>query len=779
LERELDALGGPVVACEIAGQVERAIRAVGELCEDQARSRRVQVDLYRNWEGLSLSDYEMSLVERAVDAWCQYRSPKPSRPLASFLEAFERRYGAQEVGLLEAVDPDLGPGFRSFVDESEYGLPRHMFEQAEETPLSERWMYLQHILTSSIEAGDTEIDAEKLDAKRLGSLDCRKLPDSLSVAFVLLNDPSGGRRILLQGITGPSGARILGRFCGGDRALRDCVKQYLTAEEALAPECCFAELLHIPEGRPGNVIARPVMRKHEVAYLATASDDPEIIPLHLDDLKLSVRDGRFFLRSASMDREVRPRITSAHNFSHSSALPVYSFLGLLQQQEVVTGEAWDWGPLARSSFLPRVVHGRTVLSRCAWNVSRTELPAFRHGLSIDAYNQVNAWRIRRRIPRVACLTDADNELAIDFASVHGVAAFLSLVDDKTGFTIREPVFTLGESPVGELGIPYANEFVLPFLRQKSRAREQPYRATDLTRQTWQHTFHVGDKWTYLKAYCGKSAADTLIRDVFPGFVSRMRKDLPGFSWFFVRYSDPDWHLRIRVYCEEKRKSQQVLDCFTETIRHHTVDGVIWKTQLDSYQRETHRYGGAEGMLLAENVFSVDSDAALQLLFRAPSKSLRWRVCIMSADALLRDLLGDDLSMLLATISLGEKRWCAALGTSDSVRGVLASRYRKCSNDVRSLLDPAAVLDPNLQSLRGILKTRSHDTAGLFDQHRSLLRTCRCTQSRESLILSFLHMSLNRLLFSASAGEEIVLYHFLGRHYRSELARHARQEAGIS
>ena len=62
------------------------------------------------------------------------------------------------------------------------------------------------------------------------------------------------------------------------------------------------------------------------------------------------------LRSRRLGREVRPRITNAHNHQ-TGALPFYRFLGALQSHGANSSAHWTWGPLASAPYLPRVVCG--------------------------------------------------------------------------------------------------------------------------------------------------------------------------------------------------------------------------------------------------------------------------------------------------------------------------------------------------------------------------------------------------------------------------------------
>src|SRR5262249_53171636 len=147
----------------------------------------------------------------------------------------------------------------------------------------------------------------------------------------------GDFQVVLDGVSGPSGARLLGRFCHADRQLHELVAQHVRAEEALQPDAVFAEIVHLPEGRLGNILARPILRAYEIPYLGRASvPAPRQIPV--TDLRVSVVGEQIRLRSARLDRRVIPRLTSAHNFGRSQG--IYRFLCALQAQGTAGDLAW-------------------------------------------------------------------------------------------------------------------------------------------------------------------------------------------------------------------------------------------------------------------------------------------------------------------------------------------------------------------------------------------------------------------------------------------------------
>jgi thiopeptide-type bacteriocin biosynthesis protein len=101
------------------------------------------------------------------------------------------------------------------------------------------------------------------------------------------------------------------------------------------------------------------------------------------------------------------------------------------------------------------------------------------------------------------------------------------------------------------------------------------------------------------------------------------------KWFFIRYSDPAWHVRARFHGQPERLRQEVWPTLQSALAPMLEDGRVWRLQLDTYKREVERYGGAKGSALSECVFHADSEAAAEIV------GLMESYLHMSANRLLR------------------------------------------------------------------------------------------------------------------------------------------------
>jgi len=85
------------------------------------------------------------------------------------------------------------------------------------------------------------------------------------------------------------------------------------------------------------------------------------------------------------------------------------------------------------------------------------------------------------------------------------------------------------------------------------------------------------------------------------------------SFFYVRYADPVWQLRVRVLGRPEWIRDDVRPRFDRALAPFRERGAIGDVAYGEYQREWERYGGPHGMRLAERIFTHDTIACLDLL----------------------------------------------------------------------------------------------------------------------------------------------------------------------
>jgi hypothetical protein len=297
------------------------------------------------------------------------------------------------------------------------------------------------------------------------------LPPTISVICQILQDSDEQRSIYIQSAGGQSAANLLGRFCHLDEQILKHTLAITEKEAQMNPDVIYAEIVHLPESRIGNILLRPILRPYEIPYLAKPGVS-ETFELRLDDLYISIKNNRVVLRSKRMNREIVPRMSTAHNYSGQNPMPVYHFLCDMQHQTGRTGLGFFWNETAQQlNYLPRVVYKNCILAQARWLVRETETKSF-FGIkdNDELLLQVKEWQRKRNIPDKALLADGDNELYIDMNHPLSIRAWLSVVKKRSSFQLEEFLFDPKTAVVrGSEGV-FTNEFIFAFYREPAETK---------------------------------------------------------------------------------------------------------------------------------------------------------------------------------------------------------------------------------------------------------------------------------------------------------------------
>ncbi|MFK4085807.1 lantibiotic dehydratase [Kribbella sp. NPDC020789] len=608
----------------------------------------------------------------------------PSAASASFLDGyralFEERYGRdREVPLLELLDPDRGLGAPQQPERR---------ESTDEQKLRNRT--LVDLAFDALRDGRTAVE---LDDATLGKLTVgsRQAPDSLDLSvFVVASSATaldaGDFRLLVgPNIGGGAAARVLGRFADlvGEEPLRAAA----AAEAEVNPDVLRAEVSYLARHvRTANVTIRPLVREREIA-LTTTPGKRQLPP---DELVVGLSGDRFVLRWAVDGREVVP--CAGHMLNTAGAPEIVRFLEHVFHDARLVNLGFSWGPAADFPFLPRVQRGRLVLSPAMWRVEPADLTDF------------TGWRKRWQPPRYVYLAVSDNRLLLDLDNPSHVDQLRSQVREQA--VLHEALPAPGDAWVSGPDGSYLSELVVPLVLDKPAARttrRAPVRRTGTVRRL----YPPGSDWLYAKLYHVPAYEDDLIAQALGDFGAE--------SWFFMRYVDPDPHLRVRWY--RQPDVQQVLRWGAELVEA----GYCKRFALDTYDQEVERYGGPAGMALAEQLFHADSELVTQLLQQRRNLDMSL-LGVYTVDALLA-ALGYDVT---------EREALCRLGVPD--RKATADEYRKEQNALRAVLGdpewlPAAV--------RPAMALWSERIGGIAPQLTDL--------DKDTLAQSYVHMHCNRLL----------------------------------
>nr|MCH9688723.1 lantibiotic dehydratase [Deltaproteobacteria bacterium] len=766
-----------------------ALRSIAKDIEPQLdTSRLFGVDLTMGADGGELGPSVQARLCEAVDLIERLDPGEADTDLDTFRDAFVARYGDAEVALMVALDEDGGIGFESYESVGAQTVPLLASlrfpgnSRAPQLSFGPRDRHLLRLHEAAIASGATEVVLDDDDVEALTVRRRVPLPDAFcTLATIAADSPQhlarGDFQLLVEWIDGPSGAKLLGRFCHTSPRVEALVREHIDAEQARRPDVVFAEVAHQESGRAGNVMARPVLRDYEIAFGGT-SGAPQPGQLSVDDLTIAVNDGRIELRSRSQGREVAPRLTCAHNF-RDRGLSLYRFLCALQNQDS-RGGGFGWGMLRHASFLPRVRRGDVVLARARWLLDEHDLVPLREQttgskraktaeqlaeLRRRGIEAVAELRRRRNLPRWVVLVEADNELPIDLDDELAADALVHAIRTRRHVVLRElfggPRGLVVQGPQGR----HRHQLLCSFVRDGQPApaptpRPAPPPAT-VTRR-----FTPGGPWLYLKLYAGPGVADRLITQAVAPVVQWARQQGSCDRWFFMRYRDPEPHVRVRLHGDPAALWGQVLPRMHQTLAPLLAAGQLHSIQVDTYVRELERYGGDLGIDRAEQIFEADSDAVVGVLDAlAPGPAgadARWRLALAGTDRLLADLRFGGPARLEVSEHLANS-FAQEHGADSAFRKQLGQLFRAERSAVMELLDRSRSAEHPLGPALAILDARGAVLHQLDPAEGG-------TVVSPAVAASLVHMHCNRLLASHHRAQETVIYDLLRRAHRSIAAR---------
>ncbi|MFD7643720.1 thiopeptide-type bacteriocin biosynthesis protein [Kitasatospora sp. NPDC059795] len=372
--------------------------------------------------------------------------------------------------------------------------------------------------------------------------------------------------------------------------------------------------------RHANIALAPHWLGHRVVVSAFPEPGgPAVLPL--DDLVVLADQERLAVFSRSLGREVRAGAHHALN-QRAGAPNAARFL-----QEVMLGgqrpwQSWDWGAVSAAPALPRVRYGRVVLAPASWRLSA---PVPDAAAPFEEWAEGLArWRRRWGVPAAVRLVSGDHRISLDLELPWHQRLLHSQARSSEPVLLQEELAPAGDAgwlcgPDGartvELVVPMRRRPLPPAAPRRRRALPAPRsRGPELP----------GGPWLFARLAAVEARHDEILADRLPPLIAALPGEVD--RWFFIRYRDPEPHLRLRFHGAPPALTAALLPTLHDWVADLRRAGLAADLRLESYQPEADRYGGPELLADAERVFQADSSVALVALRliragRGPSREL--------------------------------------------------------------------------------------------------------------------------------------------------------------
>lgn len=688
--------------------------------------------------------------------------------LQSFARRFYSRYEDREMPLLEVLDTETGIGYLEQGSEGISPLVEDIVLTGKSNEERLSWGKLENFWKSkmldAVKHNRYSIEINDSDLEDFTSY-WNDLPPSMSVLFKILDGKNN--LIYLENAGGSSAAALLGRFAHANADVNELVCEVAAKEQQLDTGIVYAEIIHLPESRSGNVLLHPAFREYEIPYMAKSSLDKDH-QIDVKDLYVSVKQNRVILRSKRLNRQIVPRLSSAHNY-HYNSLPFYQFLGDLQLQDKRRGLQLSWGGLQRQhTFLPRVMYGNTILHLATWQFIKKDTEHLHDAPAAELMNAISLFRKEWKLPRHVVLADGDNELLIDLENEQLVQLLLESTKNRGQFMLKEFFYNDNGCITNQQGHSYANQ--LAAILVKNTGSYNPSINT-VQQQEVARKFSPGSEWVYYKLYCGAKSADKILQEGIKPLTEQLSQEGRIDKWFFIRYNDPDFHLRLRLHVTQAHNIGEVIRLVNTFLSPFEASGYIWKLQMDTYNREVERYG-FNTIELSETLFCHDSNALLSLLDNTwgdAREQVRWVWGLRAIDELL-NCFQLSLQHKLALLTELKNAFAAEFNMDKMLKMQLDQKHRANKKTIEQIMDSSNDPLNELSPLIDIIKQKSIHIQPVTNAILDMDANGELQVPLADLLNSYIHMLLNRLFPSNQRLHEMVAYDFLFRYYQSSVAR---------
>jgi thiopeptide-type bacteriocin biosynthesis protein len=663
--------------------------------------------------------------------------------LENFKEQFKRRFEGEEVGLLSALEA-LGYGQSlemvdlPLIEGVNFNSP--LFTKTE-LELKPNFKILNDLLNKAIEKDEHEIILDNVDFEQNPTP--LNFSPSTSVIFRMISSD----KIFFEGLGGSSAKSLLNRFSYASEDIASYLYKIREIEQSNNPEILQAEIVHLPDNKFANVLIRNANSQYEIPILSKGglAHNRQIL---LNDLLVFVSDNKIFLKSKSLGKIIVPKLSTAHNYDERS-LYIYKFLCDLQFQEVDRSLTFQWGKsLEGYTFLPRISFKNVVLHFATWILDDTDIK------NLIAKNGFEKYRKLLNLPNKFTISEGDNELYIDTENSLLLELFKNSIKTKNSVLLKE--FLLDDSlPIKDMSKEhYSNQFIAGLVRSDNAYAIGEHVKSKIKTPLIEVCSIPNEHWVFIKLYCKAGKVDLILQECIAVILNEGFKNGLIDLWFFLRYQDPDYHLRVRFHLKEQTCMGPFNQLLMNNIKKFEDEGIVWKTIAEKYEPEIERYNVLE-MINAEHLFFLDSKRYMNLLENLEESNLeeqKWLFVIRLIDISLESF-GLSLHQKHSLLENLKDAFSLEFGVDQLSKRQLDKKYRTFRSDIESVLMGENNLFEEILNVENI----TYD----FDLNNEQTITA---------LKGLVHMSVNRYMTSLPRLHELLIYDFLFRYYTSEIAR---------
>nr|WP_315034212.1 lantibiotic dehydratase [uncultured Chryseobacterium sp.] len=683
--------------------------------------------------------------------------------LDAFISKYLDKYEHAKIPLLEALDPNYGIGYAEFsIGNAEYqpltnglNFGTNTTSAQYENPID---TVVERTFYQFLDKKQSSIDIEK-ELNELPSLRNSQIPVNES-AYIFGNltttEDLQSFTFFPDQVYANQASKLLKRFSNMGDDISDFITDIYRHEQEVNKNTILAEVITIPNNQFSNIVLTKASRNGEIPHFTNYNKNK--INVELRDIVIYIQDRKVRLFSKKLKKEIIPVVSHPYNTYLED--PICKFLSDVANQFTGGGRFWNWGKYNQREHLPRITYKNIIIAREAWCLHKI---ANSYTDTKEADILIQSLIKDKKLPQKVVMSNAvnsDNEIILDL-SLSACRLILAKEINFNTIYLFEDIYSNTRFLHDQTGY-YNTEIVVPFINKKPKFDSVLQPVTNVQKRSFLPT----EEWLYVKIYAGSKLAEKILSSAILPFTEKHRKNKTIDQWFFIKYNDPDYHIRIRFHRSpdgNENKWQSLLYDLSLTLSKKFGSNFHYKLIVDTYKREIERYGEIP-LDYSESLFWQDSvciASFIKDLTGNEGEIYRYKFALMNVDNLLNSFnysLEEKKEILnnISTDFFNEHK--EYFVQEKTLRQFLNNRYRELKYDITQTFNTDS---ETYQELAPYLSKRTK-----YIRKNSPLYK----DSIDNLIYSYIHMTLNRLFLINPRHHELLVYHLLNKYYESEIAK---------
>ena len=274
------------------------------------------------------------------------------------------------------------------------------------------------------------------------------------------------------------------------------------------------------------------------------------------------------------------------------------------------------------------------------------------------------------------------------------------------------------------------------------------------------SFPLGSNWLYLRVFCRPESADLILLYTLLPFLIKNQKRVK--KWFFIRYDEDGYHLRIRLNIAEENIGE-VLSAFKNQLSAKGHKRLVKELQGDTYRRELERYG-ADIIELVELYFEASSNFTLKTLQeRSKNQTFltEFDAGIFTSFYLINCMLDEPERVKIFTNKLSDG-FLSEFKANKELHIDIDAKYRAIRSHLKRLLE---------EPVETLLTRKLHaEFKSLLARMQMIVTATKHKSQPQIHILTadLIHMHLNRMFRANQRQQEFLVYYCLHKYISSKI-----------